>query len=172
MQITLELQDWTNFGAYGGPGEFLEAMDEADAGSGLPSCYDLGWHSDSAIQYNVAAEALAALAPRLDPTVRAHLAAGFGRLISENGQVDDLGMGAASEHYRISATVETTREIASHIAAVDDQELVRQLRAQPPTIFGSSAEEVEQALTIMLAQHRRIVSEAERRGVGLLGHWG
>jgi hypothetical protein len=143
----------------------------ADAGAedeGTPSCYDLGWNSDSAIQYFEAAECLDHLRPHLDAATLEHLDQGLGRLLAENGQVDEFGHAEASEgHSWISASPETTRAILGHIEAVDLEHLIAILRRHP-----AASDDAETSLRVMFTQHREVVRAAAARGLGLVGHCG
>ena len=158
MQVTLDLATL----------EELTAADGDPPESSNPSCYDLGWNSDSAIQYFEAAECLLHLRPHLDAATLEHLDQGIGRLLAENGQLDEYGTADTTEgHGWISVSPETTRALLAHIEAVDLERLIEILRRHPGPV-----DDAEAGLRTMFTQHRAMVREAAARGLGLLGHCG
>lgn len=174
MQVSLDAVDWAKLTSFPSPAEFLEWYDELEDESefGEVSCYDRPW-SDSAHQYMAVAEVIDHLISISDPETSGHLRQGIRRLVCESGQVDELGMGAATEGCTwISASPETTATIKGHIDAVDLDHCVALLRGRPAPVADEIMAELDAMFVDFIAQHARMVDTAVSLGYGLLGHCG
>ena len=174
MQITLDPIDWKRLTSFGSAEAFLEwYFDIEDEGELTPvSCYSFEW-SDSAILYFQVASALEHLAAGGDEALAEQIRRGIGRLITENGHVDELGMSAASEgHYWISASPETTVELQRHIAALDRARLVALLKEKPAPYTEELMSDLDGLFVPLIEQHAKVVDAAVSGGYGLLGHCG
>lgn len=174
MQVTLDIVDWNELVKFGTPKAFLDYFHEEDDDSDwLVSCYDLGWDSDSFLQYNEVAAAIEGILDRVPPGDRRQVEVGLLPLISQGKQVDEFKMGPASEGcWWISASPETTRSIHENLSRLDLQRLGQLVQEVRPPDAGELPDHVDTDFIPFIEQHRRVVAAAVKRGYGLLGHCG
>lgn len=174
MQVTLHPVDWGKLTRFPSGAAFIEWMFDTDDDA-LPDDYDPGagdWASDSATHYFDVAEALTHIGDSVDAVTSQALSRGLGRILCENGHVDDFGTGPASDGtYWISASPDTTRDIWAHARATDWGAVTEALRANPPK-FGNLRNEIDTVFVPVVEQHLRMVEWAAARGYGLMGHCG
>jgi hypothetical protein len=146
-------------------------------------CHELGWHSDSAIEYFEAARSLNALLPHLNGSTRRLLDRGLCRIITET-PIDEFGTGDVSDGcYWLSASPRTTASILRHSEATDvsqlhdlhrslqTQELPSGDNAGRPSLV-PYRKKMGDGLERMISQHLAILRAAVSREFGLLGHCG
>ncbi len=174
MQVTLDIVDWNELVKFGTPKAFLDYFyEEEDDPDWLVTCYDLGWDSDSFLQYGEVAWAIEGVLHHLTPTERRQAEAGLLPLISQGKQVDELKMAPASEGcWWISASPATTRSIHENLRGLDLQRLGQLVQEVRPPDAGELVDHVDTDFIPFIEQHRRVVAAAVKRGYGLLGHCG
>lgn len=179
MQITLDPFNWNRrkLTRFRTCLEYFLWWKDQDGSAEVPGlegldCGEIGWRSDSAIEYFTAAESLSALLPHLNGSTRRLLDRGLCRIIAET-PIDELGTGDASDGcYWLSASPRTTASILRHSEAIAVSQLLdlhRSLQSQGSPLETSRT---ERGLQRMIDQHLAILRAAVSHEFGLLGHCG